>query len=374
MNLFDVYPRFDIRLAKGSGIYLYDESGQRYLDLYGGHGVISIGHSHPAYVKALKSQMDQLIFYSNSVHLPFQEALAHKLGELSGYQQHSVFYCNSGAEANENALKVASFHNGKERFIAFKGSFHGRTSAALAVTDNPNLSAPLNAAHFPVTFLELNDSDALKTELEKGDVCGVIVEGIQGVGGLDMPTDAFLVQLRAWCTEYDAVLILDEIQSGCGRTGKFFAHQSAGIQADVVTMAKGLGNGFPIGAVLISETIAPKYGMLGTTFGGNPLACAAALSVLETLESEQLMANASALEMTFRAEFVDIDHVRIKGKGLMLGVELPSGIKEIRGKLLSEHFMFTGNSANPNLLRILPPLSIDRAAIIEFCTALKSLI
>ncbi|GGH71960.1 aspartate aminotransferase family protein [Phaeocystidibacter marisrubri] len=374
MNLFDVYPRFDIRLAKGSGIYLYDENGQRYLDLYGGHGVISIGHSHPSYVKALKSQMDQLIFYSNSVHLPIQEALAHKLGELSGYQQHSVFYCNSGAEANENALKVASFHNGKERFIAFKGSFHGRTSAALAVTDNPNLSAPLNAAHFPVTFLELNDSDALKTELEKGDVCGVIVEGIQGVGGLDMPTDAFLVQLRAWCTEYDAVLILDEIQSGCGRTGKFFAHQSAGIQADVVTMAKGLGNGFPIGAVLISETIAPKYGMLGTTFGGNPLACAAALSVLETLESEQLMANASALEMTFRAEFVDVDHVRIKGKGLMLGVELPSGIKEIRGKLLSEHFMFTGNSANPNLLRILPPLSIDRAAVIEFCTALKSLI
>lgn len=374
MNLFDVYPRFDISLVKGSGIHLYDEAGQQYTDLYGGHGVISIGHSHPAYVSALKAQMDDLIFYSNSVRLPIQERLAEKLGQISGYNQHSVFYCNSGAEANENALKVASFHNGKERFIAFNGSFHGRTSAALAVTDNPNLSAPLNTTHFPVTFLELNDAPALQAELEKGDVCGVIVEGIQGVGGLDMPTDTFLLQLREWCTEYGAVLILDEIQSGCGRTGKFFAHQSAGIEADVVTMAKGLGNGFPIGAVLISESIAPKYGMLGTTFGGNPLACAAALSVLETIEKEELMANASALEMTFRAEFADLDHIRIKGKGLMLGVELPSGIKEIRGKLLSEHFMFTGNSANPNLLRILPPLSIDREAITAFCTALKSLI
>jgi len=372
MNLFDVYPRFKISLTEAKGSYVYDAQGQQYLDLYGGHGVISIGHSHPHYVARLQDQLGKIGFYSNSVGMPIQEDLASKLGQLSGLPGHSLFLCNSGAEANENALKLASFHTGKKKVIAFKNSFHGRTAATLNVTDNLKLSAPINTNNFPVDLIEMNNLEQLKSSFKSQDVCAVIVEGIQGVGGLDMPSADFLEETSRICQAHGALLILDEIQSGFGRSGKFFAHQYADITADIITMAKGMGNGFPIGGVLISPEIKSSPGLLGTTFGGNHLACAASLSVLEILESENLLQQSAATGEYLVKELQQIPAIKqIKGKGLMLGVEFDYPIKELRSKLLLEDFIFTGASANPNLLRILPPLNISIDEISPFVHALK---
>lgn len=375
MNLFNVYPRFDITITKGKGVYVYDNQDAEYLDLYGGHGVISIGHTHPAYTKSLKVQIDNIGFYSNSIKMPIQNELAQKLALQSDYPKHQLFLCNSGAEANENAIKLASFHTNKKKVIAFKGSFHGRTAAALNITDNANLSAPINSNNFPVEFIELNNEKQLINALKGNDVCAVIVEGIQGVGGLDAPTEAYFTFLAASCKLYGALLILDEIQSGFGRSGKFFAHQHANIQADIVTMAKGMGNGFPIGGLLIHPKIEAKPGMLGTTFGGNHLACAACIAVLDTLENESLLDNVQVVNNFLVKELEAISSIKkIKGKGLMLGVEFDFPIKEIRTQLLNEHHIFTGASANPNLLRILPPLGITKEQIKPFIKALKALL
>ena len=375
MNLFNVYPRFDITVAKAKGVYVFDENEQKYLDLYGGHGVISIGHTHPKYTKNLKAQIDSIGFYSNSINMPIQNELASKLSEQSGYPNHDLFICNSGAEANENAIKLASFHTGKKKVISFKGSFHGRTAAALNVTDNAKLSAPINVANFPVEFIELNNEAQLVDALKGNDVCAVIVEGIQGVGGLDTPTNEYLQFLSENCKKYEAMLILDEIQSGFGRSGKFFAHQYATIEADIISMAKGMGNGFPIGGILIHPKFEAKAGLLGTTFGGNHLACAASISVLDTLKEENLMQNVDEVSAYLIAELQNISAIKkIKGKGLMLGVEFDFPIKEIRSQLLNEHSIFTGASANANLLRILPPLGITKEQIKPFITALKDIL
>ncbi|MFK7969207.1 MAG: aspartate aminotransferase family protein [Bacteroidia bacterium] len=375
MNLFNVYPRFDIALTRGEGVYVYDEQNRRYLDLYGGHGVISIGHAHPAYTQRLKQQIDRLGFYSNSIRMPIQDELAQKLTHQSGYTDYRVFLCNSGAEANENAIKLASFHTGRKKIIAFKGSFHGRTAAALNVTDNPRLSAPLNVDNFPVEFVELNNQGQLLDAFSGEEVCAVIVEGIQGVGGLDMPSEDFLAVIKATCEQYGALLIMDEIQSGFGRSGRFFAHQHAHIQADIITMAKGMGNGFPVGGLLIHPQIEASFGMLGTTFGGNHLACAASLAVLETIEQEDLMQNAEQLSEYLTNELQAISAIKkVKGRGLMLGVELDFPIKELRKQLLHEHQIFTGSSANPHVLRILPPLGITKAQIQPFVTTLKTML
>ena len=374
MNLFNVYPRFNITLTKGKGVYVYDDKN-KYLDLYGGHGVISIGHSHPTYVNKLKEQLDAIGFYSNSVEMPIQNELAVKLAKQSGYPDHSLFLCNSGAEANENAIKLASFHTNKKKVIAFKGSFHGRTAATLNITDNPNLSASVNNNNFPVEFIELNNEKALLNALKNKDVCAVIIEGIQGVGGLDIPTEAYLNCLASNCKKYEALLILDEIQSGTGRSGKFFAHQYANITADIITMAKGMGNGFPIGGVLIHPTIKAKYGMLGTTFGGNHLACTAAIAVLDTIENENLLSNVKDVSNFLISELEAIAAIKkIKGKGLMLGVEFDFPIKKIRTQLLNQYHIFTGASANPNLLRILPPLGISKEQIKPFIKALREIL
>ena len=374
MNLFNVYPRFNITLTKGKGVYVYDDKN-KYLDLYGGHGVISIGHSHPTYVNKLKEQLDAIGFYSNSVEMPIQNELAVKLAKQSGYPDHSLFLCNSGAEANENAIKLASFHTNKKKVIAFKGSFHGRTAATLNITDNPNLSASVNNNNFPVEFIELNNEKALLNALKNKDVCAVIIEGIQGVGGLDIPTEAYLNCLASNCKKYEALLILDEIQSGTGRSGKFFAHQYANITADIITMAKGMGNGFPIGGVLIHPTIKAKYGMLGTTFGGNHLACKAAIAVLDTIENENLLSNVKDVSNFLISELEAISAIKkIKGKGLMLGVEFDFPIKKIRTQLLNQYHIFTGASANPNLLRILPPLGISKEQIKPFIKALREIL
>jgi acetylornithine/N-succinyldiaminopimelate aminotransferase len=375
MKLFDVYPRFDVEITQAEGVYLWDNRNRRYLDLYGGHGVISLGHRHMAYNALLKQQMEKITFYSNSVKLPVQEKLAEKLGEFSDYPEYALFLCNSGAEANENALKLASFHTGKSRVIAFKGSFHGRTAAALAVTDNPDIMAPVNKESFPVTFLDLNQPQQVEDALKKEDVCAIIVEGIQGVGGLEAPSERFLQYLSAVSKEKGVVLILDEVQSGYGRSGKFFAHQYAGIQPDLITVAKGMGNGFPVAGVLIHPDIKPKPGMLGTTFGGNPLACAAGLAVLQVLKQESLMDNVNQVSNYLQTALQDTDaHFKIKGKGLMLGLEFDFPVAEIRKELLYKHHIFTGSSMNPNLLRILPPLSIRREQVGIFPSALKKVL
>lgn len=372
MKLFDVYPRFDIALTKGNGVWVTDQSGKKYLDLYGGHGVISLGHAHPIYVQAIQNQVAQLGFYSNSIQMPIQNQLAEKLASLSGYPNHTLFLCNSGAEANENALKLASFHTGKSKVLAVKNSFHGRTSAAVRVTDNPALSAQLNRDNFEVDFIEMNDALALENHLSKGDYCAFILEGIQGVGGLDIPSTLFLQRARTLCDQNNTLLVLDEIQSGFGRSGKFFAHQYAQVEADLITMAKGMGNGFPVAGVLITPKIEAKAGLLGTTFGGNHLACAATIAVLETLEEEALMENALGMEWVFKAAFSRLSQVTVKGKGLMLGLEFSFPVKELRSKLVSEYQIFTGASSNPNLLRILPPLSISKEELLHFCTILKN--
>ena len=346
MNLFDVYPLFDINIVKGKGCHVWDENGTEYLDLYGGHAVISIGHAHPHYVEMISNQVATLGFYSNSVINKLQEQVAERLGKVCGYDDYSLFLINSGAEANENALKLASFYNGRTRVVSFNKAFHGRTSLAVEVTNNPKIIAPINDCGH-VTYLPLNDIEAMKNELAKGDVCAVIIEGIQGVGGIQLPTDEFMQALREACTAHNTILVLDEIQSGYGRSGKFFAHQYNGIKADIITVAKGIGNGFPMAGVLISPMFTPVYGQLGTTFGGNHLACSAALAVLDVV-GEYLM--------TELKKFPQIKEVR--GRGLMIGLEFEEPIKELRLKLLKEQHVFTGVSGT-NVLRLLPPLCLS---------------
>ncbi|MEN8138519.1 MAG: aminotransferase class III-fold pyridoxal phosphate-dependent enzyme [Bacteroidota bacterium] len=372
MNLFNVYPLFDITLEKAQDVYVWDDKGEKYLDLYGGHGVISVGHSHPKYVKAIQDQIEKIGFYSNSVQNPLQKELATKLGEISGCDDYNLFLCNSGAEANENALKVASFKTGKGRVIAFDKAFHGRTSAAVAATQNPKIQAEINKGH-QVTFLPLNDEAALGVELKKGDVAAVIIEGIQGVGGLDEGTTEFFKAVEKLSKENGAMLILDEIQSGYGRSGKFFAFQHHDIKPDIITTAKGMGNGFPVAGVLVHDSIEASFGMLGTTFGGNHLAMAAAISVLDIIKEEELLENAAQKEVEFRELFSDIAEVKqIKGRGLMMGVEFNFPVADLRKKVLFDHKMLTGNASNPNLLRILPSLTVKSEELKKFKEALVS--
>lgn len=359
MKLFDVYPLFDINIVRGKGCRVWDEHGTEYLDLYGGHAVISIGHAHPHYVDMISRQVATLGFYSNSVINLLQRQLAERLGKVCGYEDYALFLINSGAEANENALKLASFYNGRTRIISFQKAFHGRTSLAVEATNNPKIIAPINDCGH-VTYLPLNDIEAMQAELAKGDVCAVIIEGIQGVGGIQMPTDAFMQALRKACSEQNTVLILDEIQSGYGRSGKFFAHQYNGIQADIVTMAKGIGNGFPMGGVLISPMFTPVYGQLGTTFGGNHLACSAALAVLDVIEQEHLVENAAETGAYLMSELKKFPQIKeVRGRGLMIGLEFEEPIKELRQRLLKEQHVFTGVSGT-HVLRLLPPLCLSR--------------
>ena len=371
MNLFDVYPLYNITPVKALDCTITDEKGVEYLDLYGGHGVISIGHTQPDYVAKLKNQLDNIGFYSNAIQNPLQVELAEKLGKLSGLEDYTLFLCSSGAEANENALKLASFHNNKSRVIAFDNSFHGRTSAAVAVTDNKKIVAPINAQQI-VTFLPLNNIELVENELKKGDVSSVIIEGIQGVGGLDQGTTEFFQALEKLCEAYNAVLILDEVQSGYGRSGKFFAHQHHNIKADIICLAKGMGNGFPIGGILISPKFTASYGLLGTTFGGNHLACAAGIAVLDVIENQKLMDNVNDVYTYFLEAIKQVPEViQVKGRGLMLGVEFDFDVSTLRKKMIIDKYIFTGNANNKNLLRILPPLTIRKEAIDTFIIALK---
>lgn len=372
MNLFDVYPLWDIEPVKGSGTTLWDKNGEVYTDLYGGHAVISVGHCHPHYVKKVQEQAATLGFYSNAVQNSLQKELAAKLGKLCGYDDYALFLCNSGAEANENALKVASFHTGKPKILAFNKAFHGRTSGAVAATDNPKIQAPFNKTG-DIVFAPLNDLAAVEAELSKGDFAAVIIEGIQGVAGIYEPTTEFMQGLRELCDRLSVVLILDEIQSGYGRTGKFFAHQHYGIKADIITTAKGMGNGFPIGGVIISPSIKPSYGMLGTTFGGNHLACAAAIAVLEIIENENLVENAEKIGEYFRQELSSDKAVKeYRGKGLMIGLELNEEYIGLRNKLLFEKHFFTG-AAGAGVIRLLPSLTVSQETAESFVKAWKEL-
>ncbi|GAA3563054.1 aspartate aminotransferase family protein [Snuella lapsa] len=371
MPLFDVYPLYNVTPVKAKDVWVYDEEGTQYLDLYGGHAVISIGHSHPTYVSKVSEQLENLGFYSNSIQNPLQVALADKLEKLSGCEDYQLFLCNSGAEANENALKLASFHTGKKKVIAFKNGFHGRTSAAVAATDNPKIIAPINAQQ-EVIFADLGDVEAVELALKTDDVCAVIVEGIQGIGGLDEASADFYQNLSTLCKQYGALYIADEIQCGYGRTGDFFAFQKHGIVPDIISMAKGMGNGFPVGGILIHPDIQASFGLLGTTFGGNHLACAAALAVLEVMESESLMQNAEEVSAYFIEKAQAIQGVKqLKGRGLMLGLEFNFPIAELRKELIFKHKIFTGSAKNPNVLRILPPLTIKKEHVDQFFVALK---
>ena len=373
MNLFNVYPLFDIEISKGIGCSIYDNHGIEYLDLYGGHAVISIGHSHPYYVQKLTQQLEKMVFYSNSVVNPLQKELAEKLGKISGYEDYSLFLVNSGAEANENALKLASFHTGRRKVIAFNKSFHGRTSAAVRVTDNPKIVAPINEG-FEVEFPALNDIKAVRKSLKKKDVCAVIIEGIQGVGGIRVPDPDFLRELSAECQATGTMLILDEVQSGYGRSGKFFAHQYAGIRPDLITIAKGMGNGFPIGGVLISPVFEASYGMLGTTFGGNHLACTAAIAVLDIIKVEHLLENANKIGLYLMEELKKIPLIKeVRGLGLMIGIEFDQPAKEIRSRLLFEKKIFTGASGT-NIIRLLPPLCLSKSDADSFLANFKEVI
>jgi acetylornithine aminotransferase len=372
MSLFNVYPLYNVTPVSAKGVYVYDENNTEYLDLYGGHAVISIGHAHPKYVDAITSQVSKLGFYSNAVQNPLQVELANKIEQLSGCKNYELFLCNSGAEANENALKLASFKTEKSRVIAFKNGFHGRTSAAVAATDNKTIIAPINAQQ-KVTILDLNDFDAVKTELEKGDVCAVIVEFIQGVGGLDQATAIFFEQVDALCKQNNTMFIADEVQSGYGRSGKFFAFQHYNVTPDIISIAKGMGNGFPIGGILIHPNIKAKFGMLGTTFGGNHLACAAGLSVLEVIEEENLMDNVNEMSAYFIKIANTIPQIKnTKGRGLMLGLEFDFEVANLRKKLIYEYHIFTGGAANKKLLRILPPLNVRKKHIDQFFESLKN--
>lgn len=372
MILFDVYPLWDIEPVKGSGTTLWDKNGEVYTDLYGGHAVISVGHCHPHYVKKVQEQAATLGFYSNAVQNSLQKELAAKLGKVSGYDDYALFLCNSGAEANENALKVASFHTGKPKVLAFNKAFHGRTSGAVAATDNPKIQAPFNKTE-NIVFAPLNDLAAVEAELSKGDFAAVIIEGIQGVAGIYEPTTEFMHGLRELCDRLSVVLILDEIQSGYGRTGKFFAHQHYGIKADIITTAKGMGNGFPIGGVIISPSIKPSYGMLGTTFGGNHLACSAAIAVLEIIENENLVENAEKIGAYFRQELSTDKAVKeYRGKGLMIGLELNEEYIGLRNKLLFEKHFFTG-AAGAGVIRLLPSLTVSQETAESFVKAWKEL-
>lgn len=373
MNLFDVYPLFDITPVKAEGAFIWDEKGIKYLDLYGGHAVISIGHSHPHYVKKLTEQLNQIAFYSNAVKMPLQNLLAEQLGKLSGYTDYNLFLCNSGTEANENALKLASFHNGRKRVIAFTDSFHGRTSLSLGATDDVKLSANINKDH-EVIFLPMNDEAAFKNAINE-TVCAVIIEGIQGVGGINVPSNEFLKTIESECNKLGVVLILDEIQSGYGRSGKFFAHQYSGIKPHIITTAKGMGNGFPVAGVLIHPDIKAKHGMLGTTFGGNYLACAASLSVLEVIESENLISNAIEIGNFILSELSKMDGVKnVRGLGLMIGVETEGDATLIRKKLLQDEKIFTGFSSGKNTIRLLPPLNIGTNEAKLFLNALNKIL
>lgn len=373
MKLFDVYPLFDIEIAKGIGCRTYDNHGIEYLDLYGGHAVISIGHSHPYYVQKMTQQLEKLVFYSNSVQNKLQVELAEKLGKLSGYEDYSLFLVNSGAEANENALKLASFHTGRTKVIAFNKSFHGRTSAAVRVTDNAKIVAPINEG-FDVEFYALNDIDSVRKSLQNNDVCAVIIEGIQGIGGIKTPDPEFLQALNAECKATGTVLILDEIQSGYGRSGRFFAHQYAGIRPDIITVAKGMGNGFPIGGVLISPVFEASHGLLGTTFGGSHLACVAAIAVLDIIKAEHLTENAEKIGSYLIDELKKIPQIKeVRGSGLIIGMEFAQPIKEIRSKLLFDKKIFTGVTGT-HTIRLLPPLCLSKSDANLFLTSLKEVI
>lgn len=374
MKLFDVYPLLNVNLVKGKDCYVYDDNNTQYLDFYGGHAVISIGHAHPHYIQRLESQLHQLSFYSNSVHITIQQQVANLLGKLSGYEDYQLFLVNSGAEAIENALKVASFYNNRKKVIAFKGSFHGRTAGAVAITDNPSIKPPINTDEH-VIFLNFNDEDALKKAFDENEICAVVIEPIQGVNGIYEPNANFMQQIQQLCQQHNALFIADEIQSGYGRSGKFFAHQHANVQPDVITMAKGMGNGFPVAGILIHPKIAAKYGMLGTTFGGSPLACAAMLAVLEVIEKENLINNAIELGNYLIEQCKQLPNVKeVRGKGLMIGVEFNFPIKELREKLVYEHRIFVGNSNQANTLRLLPSLTIKKEQIDSFLKAIKAIL
>ncbi len=370
MKPFDVYPLWDIEPVKAEGCYLWDKNNTRYLDFYGGHAVISIGHTHPHYVKRVTDQLNAIAFYSNAVQNSLQTQLAEKLGKLSGYEDYALFLCNSGAEANENAIKLASFHTEKKKLLTFSKAFHGRTSGAVAATDNPKIVAPFNETP-NVEFSPLNDIAAAEAKLKTGEFCAAIIEGIQGVGGIIMPTDTFMKQLRELCNTYGVALILDEIQSGYGRTGKFFAHQWSGIKPDIITTAKGMGNGFPIGGVLISPKFKAAHGMLGTTFGGNQLACAAALAVLEVFEKENIVDKTIDNGKYLLEQLQGVSGVKeLRGRGLMIGIEMERPMSETRNKLLFEQKVFTG-AAGSTVIRLLPPLCIGKQQIDEFIEAFK---
>ncbi|WP_312305866.1 aspartate aminotransferase family protein [Chryseobacterium sp.] len=376
MKLFNVYPLFNINPVKAQGSFLWDDKGEQYLDFYGGHAVISIGHNHPHYQNKLKEQLEKISFYSNSVQNELQTELAEKLGKLSGYENYNLFLCNSGAEANENALKLASFHNEKSKVLYFSGSFHGRTSAAVSVTDNPKIVAPVN---FSERFIksEWNDVEQLEETFEKfgNEISSVIIEGIQGVGGIMIPTPEFLSKIKELCEKYDTVLILDEVQSGYGRSGYFFAHQEFGIEPDIITTAKGMGNGFPVGGVLIHPKFQASNGLLGTTFGGNHLACAASIAVLDVMKDENLIENAQQMGEYIENEIKDLPHIKsIRRKGLMIGIELDRDCSEIRKSLLFDHHIFTGNSNDKTVLRILPALNIKKEETDLFINALKTVL
>jgi acetylornithine aminotransferase len=375
MKTFDVYPINDITITHAKGIRVWDMNNTEYMDLYGGHAVISIGHTHPHWVKRIEDQLHQIAFYSNSIRIPLQDELAAKLGEVSGKKDFDLFLCNSGAEANENALKLASFHTGRKKIVAFTKAFHGRTSLAVAATDNPNIVAPVNETN-NISFLPFNDIEALEAHFrqEGNEIAAVIVEGIQGVGGINVASNEFLQAIRKQCDEYSAIYIADSVQCGYGRSGKFFSHDFAGVDADIYSMAKGMGNGFPIGGIIISPKIKAKHFMLGTTFGGNHLACAAALAVLEVIEQESLMQNAEKIGNYLQAELKSIPEISgVRGYGLMIGFDVPDAHKNLKKDLLFKHRIFTGE-AKPNVIRLLPSLALTMEDASTFIDALKSAI
>lgn len=372
MNLFDVYPLNDITIVKAKGSYVWDDKGEQYLDLYGGHAVISIGHTHPHWVKRIEEQLHQIAFYSNSIKIPLQQQLAKKLGKVSGKEDYQLFLCNSGAEANENALKLASFHNGRKKVVSFSKAFHGRTSLAVAVTDNKNYVAPVNETD-NVIFLPFNNEDTLEECFRKNgnEISSVIIEGIQGVGGINIADDSFLKKIRSLCDEYGAVYIADSVQCGYGRTGKFFSHDYAGVNADIYTMAKGMGNGFPVAGIIVAPHIKPKHFQLGTTFGGNHLACAAALAVLEIIEKEKLMGNAIMIGKYLKDELASISQLKnVRGRGLMIGFDVPEELKDLKKNLLWNQKIFTGE-AKPNVIRLLPSLALKKRDAEQFIESIK---